>query len=509
MNRTTKFETGRCTVNHDRCRLEYLAPVLMLFALIAPPAQAASSVQLTDVIKSNGNGDVNLFKDITAQQLEALRVDNGGNLIFAVDVNEDASGTESSVSQGIAVKSARLTVSYDDGSQKSYSSFTTKTRALLAEAPGTGRQLYYTLLGESGSNRITANNVVQDQYDATLTIRVTDYLAGPALGKNATSAIVTIRLLDTNVGLGDPEAFYDYSNGFEDLAIVNAADAGFLNAYEAGRDEAPTVILGNGQFNSSSQTVTTWNYFPSANSYYLVGYEDYYPNTGDYDFNDLTVGYQIKHGLNGEGKVVKIQGVAYLITRGAAFTHDWKLRFTLPTDAIGTLKCRVDFPPNDPRGPEWCSANNGTFFSGTTDLIVFGNTAHLFPAPAGSMFVNTEPGHPFVRGPRSTFSIEFDTPVAQGSVGGAPFDPQLYVHNTGQTVRLLQVNASYKDANGYPYGMLMPGSWRPPSEFIDTDDAYPTFRDFVLSEGGQAVSWYASYNSQKVIDMPSSSVWAW
>ena len=35
--------------------------------------------------------------------------------------------------------------------------------------------------------------------------------------------------------------------------------------------------------------ISSWNYFPSASSYYVVGYEDLYPGKGDYDFNDLTV----------------------------------------------------------------------------------------------------------------------------------------------------------------------------------------------------------------------------
>ena len=95
-----------------------LACVAMIFA--ATPnafSQEISSVVLTDVIKSQGTGNIDLFKDVTAQQLEALRLDNGGALVFAVDINEDASGSEKASSQGVAIKSVTLTVDYDDGSQ--------------------------------------------------------------------------------------------------------------------------------------------------------------------------------------------------------------------------------------------------------------------------------------------------------------------------------------------------------------------------------------------------------
>ncbi len=122
-------------------------------------AQELQSVRLSDVIKSQGTGNIDLLRDVTAEQLENYRVDNGGYLVFGVDINEDASGTEKASSQGIAVKSIRFTASFSDGSElvlnlDQYCCFS-ETQALLAEAPGVERQTFYTLLGESGSSRIT------------------------------------------------------------------------------------------------------------------------------------------------------------------------------------------------------------------------------------------------------------------------------------------------------------------------------------------------------------------
>ena len=64
----------------------------LLFAatvLMAGIANAQESVRLTDVIKSSGTGSVNFFKNVTAEQLEQLRVDNGGSIVVGVDVNEE------------------------------------------------------------------------------------------------------------------------------------------------------------------------------------------------------------------------------------------------------------------------------------------------------------------------------------------------------------------------------------------------------------------------------------
>ena len=50
--------------------------------------------------------------------------------------------------------------------------------------------------------------------------------------------VIVVRLLETNVSLGDPEAFYDFSAGFEDLALLSATDTAFIDNYAAGREEA-------------------------------------------------------------------------------------------------------------------------------------------------------------------------------------------------------------------------------------------------------------------------------
>ena len=103
--------------------------ILMLVSLFSTAAccqiayaQTVTSVQLTDVIKSQGTGNIDLFKDVTPSELELFRVDNSGLIVLAVDINEDASGSEKASSQGVAIKTVRLTVSFDDASERVYES---------------------------------------------------------------------------------------------------------------------------------------------------------------------------------------------------------------------------------------------------------------------------------------------------------------------------------------------------------------------------------------------------
>lgn len=477
--------------------------------------QTLESIRMTDVIKSQGAGNIDLFKDVDAATLEQFRLDNEGALVFAVDINEAADGSEKATTQGVAVQSITFTVNYDDGStvtvvssiadQQIYS----ETQALLAQAPSSSRAPYFTLLGESGSSRITSSNVIQDVFDSTITVIYPEALYSTT-GRAATSARLDVVLLRANVSLGDPEAFYDYSAGFEDVALVTAADAEFIDDYAAGRAEAPTVILTN-----DPMMVKNWNYFPSASTYFIVGYEDLYPGRGDYDFNDLTVAYQVRIGTNFEGDVISVGGSAYLLTRGAAFSHDWHLAMDFLGGASGTLACAITPDPDQPQLSEPCPNMPATFNGSTLDMPLFSDTLSIFQDPWGSWFANTfqlnlyPTFREWINGPRTDWAFELDQPILRESLQAAPFDPYLYVRNTRQTVKLMEVDPSYEDENGYPFGMLLVSNWKPPSESRETGLAYPEFYNFVETEGAESAAWYLNYVPNLVIDMPEDAAWAW
>jgi LruC domain-containing protein len=480
-------------------------------------AQELSSVRLTDVIKSQGTGNIDLFKDTTADQLEQLRLDNDQRLVFAVDINEAASGTEKASTQAVTVKTVRLTIGFDDGTEQVYDSTTgwfTETSTLVAEAPGTERIEYYTLLGESGSSRITSNNIVQDVFDSTLKIEIAETLFSEG-GNNATSAVLQVVLLQTNEALGDPEAFYDFSAGFEDLAIVTAADADFIDNYGAGREEAPMVNLTNPPVEVDPMAVANWNYFPSASSFYVVGYEDLYPIKGDYDFNDLTVAYRVQYGLNADGDVIAIQGLAYLITRGSAYSHDWHLGIDISGSNGGTLACTTYPDYRNPLISQSCSPDNVNDVSGSLDITVFDDTRNLFPDPAGSVFVNSQKLYSapwnlrYFHGPRSEFRLDLASPMPLSAIMSAPFDPYLHILDTNRVVRLLEVDPNYQDENGYPFGMLLTATWKPPLEFEDIGYVYQNFNTFIESNGTSETNWYETYLPEYIVDIPTADVWAW
>ena len=80
-------------------------------------------------------------------------------MFLGVDINEHASGNESSTSSGVAIKQAKLLISTTEG-DFSFSNFYTNTSALISEEGSSEARQFYTLFGSSGSNQLTDADVL-------------------------------------------------------------------------------------------------------------------------------------------------------------------------------------------------------------------------------------------------------------------------------------------------------------------------------------------------------------
>lgn len=426
--------------------LGFLAACLMAVTAGVAYTQSVSSVRLTDTVVK-GVGDIDLLKNVSPAALEALRAANGGRLVLGVDVNEAANGTEKAASQAVAVADGWLEVTLPGGVKRTYGhagAFWTETRALVAPAGTNNRAPYYTLLGESGSSRITSNSSIQSILDSTLKIAVPDDIG------NADSAVLRVRFLDPNVKLGDPEAFYDFTAGFEDLALLSPQDAAYLDVVlpteTTFRKEAPAMELsaqGTQTLADAQQAPApaplAWLQQPAAGSYDTVAYEDLAPVRSDFDFNDLVVAYRYQLGLAGG-----------------------RLRWQAFRDTVSA------FPA-----------------SGTTAA-----------AP-----VNTTAGGGFSRGPKAVFSITLATPVAPPAPDAA--GPWMFVRSTITAVRLAD-----RGADGYPHALKLPLGWQPPAERKDIGLAYPELVKFVGSSGRLATDW-ASFPANTLVLDWNVTQWAW
>lgn len=487
------------------------------FALLflSTASHALVSAKLNDVIKANGSGDIDLFDPFHAKHiidgnvLEQFRLDNNGELVFAVDINEAANGSEKASTQGVSIKTAELILTID-GVEYHFDQYSTRTTSMLATKGSTQRSLYSTLLGDSGSSRITPNSdsdINASSFDSTLNFPLAQDIS------QATSARLLIKFLDTNVSLGDPEAFYDFTNGYEDIAIITAEDASYLDQLEAGMVGAPLVL--------PEDTVATPDggtaYYPSQTTYYIAAYEDYFPARGDYDFNDLVVGYRIATGFDSSGNVRTLSGEGYLIARGAGYDHDWHLRITMPASVTGTGELNLYLPGET---NVFDSKSIMLDAAGDIDITPFERTRQLW-VDNPFEFVNTLDEQTLKQGHRFTFDFILDAVIPLTDIESAPFDPYLYVRDTRYEIHLEGKNAvldysknieqgetSFVDINNYPFAQVFPESWQIPIERTDLGEAYPDFLNFISSGRNNNIQWYNAPDDTKVKPL-HPSIWKW
>ncbi len=213
----------------------FLTPLLLAGAMFFNNAVYGQiPTVLTDKIH-RGSGVIDLLKDMSGSQLgEYLRTYQ--SMFLAADVNENASGNETSRSMGVALQQMRLLLSTTSG-DFSFGDFYTSTSAKILAAGATSAQQFYTLFGSSGSNELTSATKSFDisRFDDVITISNINF-TGDILGAKLEIAFVNVA---TGRGTGANEEFFDFSGGFEDFAILTRRDAAMLEAAAIGQAAAP------------------------------------------------------------------------------------------------------------------------------------------------------------------------------------------------------------------------------------------------------------------------------
>ena len=465
----------------------------------------SSCIGVIDLTKGAGS-----HATISAAELNALIADNGGSLVLVVDVNEANGGLETSRAQGVAVKRAEVKVAGSTvgggtaNPATNFHPFSTQTQAQIAETGTTTRRTWYTLLGDSGSNEVTTRNIDGKVYDSTLRIPISGTIAA-----NATDIKLYVEFLKTNSSLGDPEDFYDCTGGAEDLAIVTQGVATYYDVTVPTTtvfrtDSVAMQLSPEGQATATASGTSTpsysWVLLPGASTFKMVGYEDLYPNPGDYDFNDAVVGYRYGLRVDANGMVDQISGEAYLIARGSNYSHEWNLTIPVQGLSAATTTCSTVMgnAAAVPPGRECAIAAD----SGSIRWHAFDGTRIVLPPTNPARPQQNTTSDNVVAGPRATFTVTLATPIPLANFGVD--DPWLYVIDTRQEIHL----STRAPGSALPFAMLVPSTFQVAVEGTDLINAYPQFAAFVSSGGTQAVNWYNAPAAGKVVNWKIGD-WAW
>lgn len=252
------------------------------------------------------------------------------------------------------------------------------------------------------------------------------------------------------------------------------------------------------------------NFFP-ATGYGSLAFEDLWPGTGDYDFNDVVVDYQFKTVTNASNYVVEIFGSFVARASGATFQNGMGFEFPNSNVAGSDLNVsgsvlNVGFITTNSNGTEAGQSKN--------TVIVFDNFFEVIPNTGGETGVNTDPNGVFVSPDTVTITMTFTANTyTENDVYISNFNPFIFVN----MVRSKEIHLAdyaptdladttffgtshddsnpsagryYKTDGNLPWGINIYESFDYPQEKKEIIQAYLKFGSWASSSGASYPDWY-------------------
>ncbi len=217
-----------------------------------------------------------------------------------------------------------------------------------------------------------------------------------------------------------------------------------------------------------------------------IAFEDLWPSTGDYDFNDLALSYQAIVYLNSENLAVKIDFNCYVKSNAAGYTNGigMEIENLLPSQIESVTGAKYE--------ENYINLNlNGTEANQEKAVIILSDNAdHLLQ--------------------ETTISVKFAQPITTSELGAAPFNPFIIVNkNRDQEVHLpyrnvtslgnnlSPIDQANKDPDGnfisntgYPWAISIIHDFKVPKDKVNITAAYNYFSTWATSGGTQFKDWY-------------------
>ncbi len=244
------------------------------------------------------------------------------------------------------------------------------------------------------------------------------------------------------------------------------------------------------------------NYFPGEGLWATLAFEDLWPSKGDYDFNDMVVGYNFNQVTNANNEVVDIIAKFDMKHNGAGLHNAFA--FQVPVDATNVGSVTTDYSPT---GTISLNGNGTIANQDLTNILVFED--------------NWE-----VDGTEINLTVNFSTPVPATQAGTPPYNPYL-IKNGDQSVEVHLPDMEptqladqtlfgtdddtsnpatgryYKTATNLPWAINIVYDFEWMKEKVEIVDGYLHFSEWAESGGTQFQDWYKDlpgYRNESLID---------
>ena len=219
---------------------------------------------------------------------------------------------------------------------------------------------------------------------------------------------------------------------------------------------------------------------PSASGKSTLAFEDLWPSTGDYDFNDLSFSYRTLVITNADNDAVQIDFVCNVNTNYAGYTNG------IGIELEGVTPSQVQSTSGTSNTENYIVLNsNGTEANQDNAVIIFTDNADNFLE-------------------ETTVSVVFNTPISTAALGAAPFNPFIIANeDRGKEIHLANMEptnlgeeGSYTTGTGFPWGLsIINDSFKVPKEGISILQAYNYFGEWAVSGGTEYLDWYSNTSS--------------
>ncbi len=232
------------------------------------------------------------------------------------------------------------------------------------------------------------------------------------------------------------------------------------------------------------------NYAPSKDALGKLAYEDLWPSKGDYDFNDLVVGYNYNVITNADNMVTAIDATFTIEEIGASFENGFAITMPIEPGTITSVQGQVL------NGGYELLEGNGTESGVQQDetvIIIAGNTREM-------------------AGDTLNINLAFNDPMNALDLGNIPFNPFLIVDGdrtrevhlpdqapTSKAVGFLgsydddsntEINRFYKSKGNLPWALNIFEGFAPPPEAMPITLYYPRFVNWANSGGTEDENWH-------------------
>lgn len=263
-------------------------------------------------------------------------------------------------------------------------------------------------------------------------------------------------------------------------------------------------------------TVAFVSYFPSGSTWGTYVFEDLWPVKGDYDVNDMVLGFKVSYFTNASNLVTKLRFDYNL--RAAGSTYDLGTAFQLDRVSASNVLSVTGREING--AVPFGVTSNGTESGVSLAVIPLFNSQKDVTSNQG--FLNTESGNHVIT-PDQYLSVKFITPFQQSDIAMSSFNLFITVNSRDREIHLptfagtskfnlslangynLYQGDVFKNSDGMMWGLMIPEPFQYPSERNSIINAYLHFAEWATSGGTSYPDWYkplSGYTNQAFIYQP-------